>query len=383
MIIVVADDITGAAEIAGRAWHSGCSVMLTTDAGSLLHFESVRDDSGNGESVVVIATDTRSMSENDAAAVVGDISEKINSFIGQYCESEISSDTSQRILVFKKVDSAMRGHVQAEIKAFVDHSDIYDDAIYVPANPSKGRVISNGIYLINNIPIDKTDFSFDPEFPAASAIISERFPGIRYADAETPEDIKIIVRNTDSHTLLVGAADLFSALLDNNEPAATTATSSSLGILSQIRGTKIIVCGSTQSTDLSALGLPVSYMPENLKRLCTENKPLDEEISKWTEEALRQYSDSHNLILSIGKKVIAGKRSAMNIRSCMAQTTAGLLAYKYPDELIIEGGSTAFAIINLLGWKNFRIIEELSPGVVRMKASSGVYVTMKPGSYHW
>ena len=45
-------------------------------------------------------------------------------------------------------------------------------ALLVPANPALGRVIRGGCYFIDGIPIDKTDFGQDPEYPA-------RFPDVR------------------------------------------------------------------------------------------------------------------------------------------------------------------------------------------------------------
>ena len=57
-MIVIADDITGAAEIAGIAVHYGLQVELLTDVGG----------SAPKADVLVVATDTRSLSEADAVA---------------------------------------------------------------------------------------------------------------------------------------------------------------------------------------------------------------------------------------------------------------------------------------------------------------------------
>ena len=59
-IVVIADDITGAAEIAGVAWRMGCRVGFTTSPGRL-----AADDA----EVAVLATDTRSMSRGEAVAM--------------------------------------------------------------------------------------------------------------------------------------------------------------------------------------------------------------------------------------------------------------------------------------------------------------------------
>ena len=51
--------------------------------------------------------------------------------------------------------------------------------------------------------------------------------------------------------------------------------------------------------------------------------------------------------------------------------------------LIIEGGATAWATLQALGWTQFKIIAQIAPGIVQMSATNGTLVTLKPGSYPW
>ena len=67
----------------------------------------------------------------------------------------------------------------------------------------------------------------------------------------------------------------------------------------------------------------------------------------------------------------------------MARMAVRLIAQYRPDELIIEGGATAWATLQALAWTDFTITDEIAPGVVRMHAAQGSYVTIKPGSYPW
>ncbi|MDE6556282.1 MAG: four-carbon acid sugar kinase family protein, partial [Duncaniella sp.] len=152
MIAVIADDITGAAEMAGIAHRLGLRVVLTTDPYSL---------TGNAD-VAVIATDTRSMSEHEARELSAKYAAVLTS----------RNDISE---IFKKTDSALRGHVVAELEAILGATR-YEDALFMPANPSRGRTIRDGLYYIGDVLLDQTDFSFDPEFPAVSARLVERFP---------------------------------------------------------------------------------------------------------------------------------------------------------------------------------------------------------------
>ena len=68
----------------------------------------------------------------------------------------------------------------------------------------------------------------------------------------------------------------------------------------------------------------------------------------------------------------------------MAEVCCGLLSVSLPDELVIEGGATAFAILQHMPWQSFLITNEVSPGVVRMKTENeNLHITLKPGSYDW
>ena len=97
MIAVIADDITGAAEIAGIGFRYGLSVSLLTDKSRVL---SPCD-------LLVYATDTRSMTEAEAVAETRTVAAYLHEQPGVG-------------RIFKKTDSALRGHVEAELRALMD-----------------------------------------------------------------------------------------------------------------------------------------------------------------------------------------------------------------------------------------------------------------------
>jgi uncharacterized protein YgbK (DUF1537 family) len=69
----------------------------------------------------------------------------------------------------------------------------------------------------------------------------------------------------------------------------------------------------------------------------------------------------------------------------MAKEIAPILQAATPAELIIEGGSTAYSILQQMGWSRFIPEQELAQGVVRMSVpeAPGLHITVKPGSYAW
>ena len=350
-MIVIADDITGAAEMAGIAFTHGQQVRL-------VYSGSVCCDNVSAQTTV-IATDTRSMSEAEAVSETHRIA-KLHKRDGSFC------------VIFKKTDSALRGHVVAELSALMQATG-YQRAVYLPANPSKGRVIKDGIYYINNVPIHETDFSFDPEFPATTSVMKERFPdaeqyGIIMPDAESEEDIQdVIAKYNDGKTLFAGAADLFATFVSGNALTGRNLTNQTNN-----KKDMLILCGSTQSKPLD-IGIPIAPMPR-------EVYDGNDDLSLWDTNA---YKEKHSLILTMPYTHRTGKEVAVHLRTMMAAKAKELVAELCPQHLVIEGGATAWATLQALGWTDFTIKAQLAPGVVQMSATNGTLVTLKPGSYPW
>ena len=377
-MVVIADDITGAAEIAGIAFAQGQQVQLV--CGSACSCGIATNET------TVIATDTRSMSEAEAIA-------ETKRFASH------SSLFTLHSSLFKKTDSALRGHVVAELTALLEATG-YERAVYLPANPSKGRVIRNGVYYIKEVrgegaevrevPLDETAFSYDPEFPARTSVLKERFPdaeekGIIMPDAESEEDIrKVIQQYNDGKTLFAGAADLFSGMIGMGcgrlkksiakHPLPSNHTSSIFHQTSDIthQTSTLILCGSTQSKALD-WGIPTAPMPKEIY-------DGGNNLNLWDTTA---YKQEHSLILSIPYTHRTGKEVAVHLRTMMAEMVKRLVAEHCPDHLIIEGGATAWATLQALGWSQFQIVDQMAPGVVQMQATNGTRVTLKPGSYPW
>ena len=360
-MIVIADDITGAAEIAGIAFTHGADVRLACGSACCRATATV--------GTTVIATDTRSLSEAEAVAETHRIASAIS---------------HQPSAIFKKTDSALRGHVIAELQALMEATGS-PRCVYLPANPSKGRIIRNGVYYINNVPIHETDFSFDPEFPAKTAVLRERFPdaeavGIIMPDAESEQDIRQVVQQyDDGKTIFAGAADLFSAMLSRSvdavRPAAISEPSTDLCDLWDLCDSglsTLILCGSTQSK-VPNIGIPVSPMP----RAVYDGS---DRLDLWDTSA---YARQHSLILTVPHTHRTGKAVAVHLRCMMAAIAQRLVSEHRPDHLIIEGGATAWATLQALNWTEFQIKRQLAPGVVQMSATNGTLVTLKPGSYPW
>ena len=357
MIFVIADDITGAAEMAGLAHCYGLDTHLMLDLGQ---------ECPQGE-VVVVATDTRSMTRQEAVDHTGDVVRRLL----QWCPpSEEKSWT-----LFKKTDSALRGHPIAEIAAILSLTH-YDKAVFLPANPSKRRVIAQGVYYVDGIPLAETDFAFDPEFPAMTSSMTARFPdaeerGIAMPDAVNAADIMSVVEGCDATTLLAGAADLFEALLiSKGHHRCIKQASLSFNTIDAI-----IVCGSTQSKRLH-ISAQECGMPK-------EVYDGDGDAAAWEKTAQDVYRSGQSVMLTVPHRHLTGKEVAVRLRETMAHAVASLVAVRLPRQLVIEGGATAFCCLNALSWREFAVADAYAPGVIRMVTPQKVDIILKPGSYPW
>lgn len=371
-ILVIADDITGAAEIAGVAHRAGCRVRFTTSWEQL--------DATHPAEVTVLATDTRSMSRDEAYRTATEVARALQ-----------QTDNGYTHLV-KKTDSVLRGHVVAELEPFASWRE--GKILLLAANPSKGRTIEEGIYRIDGVPLHETIFSTDPEFPARTADCcllvggacrrvtpdTEQLErGISIGDGRKVEDYdRYMARFGDGKTLLAGAADMFEALLTHlgfpPRPATRFAGFTTPRTL--------IVLGSTVRHDLNQEPyfnrhrVVISPMPDAVFN--------GGEAEGWIEQSLACNQPNEPLLLRIPQAVAVDGNRARHLRRVMSQTVATLVEQLHPEELVIEGGATAFALIERLGWHELEVENQIAPGVVRLRhGKSNTCLTFKPGSYPW
>ena len=146
---MLADDLAGAHEVAVPFVKRGFAVAVPTGPDRLDRFDSA--------DLVVLNTDTRSCSEAEAADRVGTACEAIRARSG--------------VLIYKKIDSTLRGHVGFEIDLVCDMMD-FSLVVCAPAYPEIGRTTVGGYQLLGGLPIDGTDMA-GPDIPPKNAFIPE------------------------------------------------------------------------------------------------------------------------------------------------------------------------------------------------------------------
>lgn len=378
MIVVIADDFTGAAELGGI----GLRYNLKVEVNTRVNLQSKAD-------LLVIATDTRSMQKREAELEMEAVTKEIAKL--------------NPTLIFKKVDSVLRGYVAEELLVHIQELN-HSRALLIPANPGLGRTIVNGEYLLNAEPLHLSNFSTDPEFPIQTSSVVQllhqkginiysqkhqetlHHEGIIVGDVDNMADLKAWASKVNKNMLIAGASGFFTALLDQliiPDPQNQQAKPR------EFKAPFLIISGTAFSKSSSAIaklkldGAPVSYMPVEIIESVTF---AIEMFEAWCNEIIFYITTFGKAIIAINPldtKISADR--ARLLRERTAIIVKMIFEHITVCELLIEGGSTTSAILKLLGISKIYPVDELAPGVIRTSNDEipGLYITIKPGSYSW
>lgn len=367
MIAVIADDLSGAAELAGVAAQQGYRAEVHT----------VFDPHTDAQ-LVAIDTDTRWRSAAEAARIVAGVTGAVLA--------------ARPAWVFKKTDSVLRGNVRAEIEAIRAVTG-QGRALLIPANPSKNRVIRGGVYFIDGVPLAQSAFARDPEHPRWTSDVAELLAPAGPQDtllvpnAACSGDVDARAAEVDANTLPAGAVDFFEAILKvrggmkTYEPRCDSAAGSFAGL-----GPMLFVCGSAAAWDkgraaeCTTYRIPVVPMPERIFNGDVTPSTTD----KWCAQASAALRDHGRAMLTIGRTSM--NRSALTgkqLTDRLVEAVVGVLATARVERLCLEGGATAAALLSRFGWTRLRALPAELPGVAALSVSGGPSLLIKPGSYPW
>ncbi|KDN54203.1 four-carbon acid sugar kinase family protein [Flavobacterium seoulense] len=376
MIAVISDDFTGAAEIGGIGIRNGFSVTIDTSVNSNYDCE-----------VLVIATNTRSLDKTEAQKQIQQVTKELLALKPDF--------------IYKKTDSLLRGKVGDELTAQLEIS-AKKKVLLVPANPLLKRTVVNGIYYINEIPLMESNF-FNNDFAKGttssvldmigkdykeqsfSVSLGQELPNKGFIIGNTPtnEDLMGWANLLDETMLPAGGAGFFDAILKKIKSEQKKELSS------LVFGKKALyLCGSNYQPSRAVVkrakenGASVSYMPSTI----FNNIDYENVIQKWANEIVKIIQKKDKVVIAIDELECKDVENVSNKISYIFGVLIKKILEKVTlEELLIEGGATAYSIIEHLGYKKFYPEQELSQGVIRMEIeqTTKMHLTLKPGSYQW
>ena len=385
MIGVIADDLTGAAELGAIGWRHG------------LRAEIVRSGKpGGGADLVCVDTDSRACEPNEAAKRAAAAAKLLRAAGAKW--------------IYKKVDSVLRGNVTAEVEAVMKQLKL-NRALLLPANPSLGRTIKGGEYFLHGKPLHKTEFAHDPHFPRRSSSVLRlvKVPEIfamRVAngdraladgtvvvgDAESPADLQRWTESCDAQMLPAGGAEFFNALLvaqlgplascrrvnanklAGKMPAVPVQEFFIIGT-STLAARKFVAAERRKKT-------PVFALPQELAWGATFSTAAIEAVTQRVVAAL---AAQPRVILNVGLPQVRDADVAGRLSDHVVRVAEQVLRRAKISHVFAEGGATAAELVRRMDWSRLSVVREFAPGVAMLavEGDENFLLTIKPGSYVW
>lgn len=200
---IIADDLTGAADSAVQLVRAGYRTAVVFRGCPVPH--------ANDLDAVALDTDSRALPAGLAANRV----------------AEAARAVRDAPIVYKKMDSALRGPVAAEISAALEATG-RGCAVVAPAFPAAGRTTAGGVQLVRGTPVHETEFADDPKTPVSEghvpSLLSEAVGEIGTLSVGDLADPERVRRALGEHRCLVADAerdeDLEALVRAVPEPAA-------------------------------------------------------------------------------------------------------------------------------------------------------------------
>jgi uncharacterized protein YgbK (DUF1537 family) len=376
-IFVIADDFTGAAEIGGIGIRNGLKVTIETKP----IFSKEND-------IIVVATDTRSMDKYEAAVHISKLTHELLGF--------------NPLFIYKKIDSVFRGNISEELVAQLKVCG-KKRAIIIAANPVFKRIIANGRYFIDDIPLNQTCFSIDSQYPIRTnevlkllnpvedlQIVSlksdDPLPeqGLIIGDVENLHDLQKWASKYDENTIFAGAFGFFDSILKSLNYIQEVPKFTPL----PFRTPALFILGSYYPKDDSILAgmIEQGHYHSNMPEEIYYNKESDPSIMQnWVEEVTTNLIEKQKVIVTCDYLDSKESNISFRIKKSLAELVKRVFDKVPLHEILIEGGSTTSEILEHLEITKLTPIQELDTGVIRMKVDGNpeLCLTTKPGSYMW
>jgi uncharacterized protein YgbK (DUF1537 family) len=382
-VVVVADDLTGAADTAVRFLSPGEEILLVSlaDAGAS---SATLPTAG-----LAIDTGTRGASEGQA-------------ILGLHMAAALVRGR-EPALVYKKVDSQLRGRPGLEIETLRRELGLRC-ALVAPAHPDQGRVTVAGVHLVHGVPAAESEAGRDPVAPVAESrlpLLVARQAGVRVAhvpiadvedgpaalrrtierlvaeghqavtfDAVTPQHLELIAEvacRRFPDALLAGSAGLAAALASRRDTGAALAPA-----LLPCCASLLLVCGSTAG----ALRRQVARLVASGRSLAVTVTSAGAMAGTCREElkeaALAQWARGDVVLLTPGERLDAAAGAPAALLDGLADLALALVARRRPGGLFLSGGDTAAAVLRAAGVAAIRLRGEAVPGGAWGVAVGGV-----------
>mgnify|MGYP001292098683 CR=1 FL=1 len=339
-VFILADDLTGACDSGAAFLASGRSVRVMLDAASPY--------SHHPESVLAFTTETRNLPPEQAAKLVTGVVANLK-------------NASSPHLLFKKVDSAARGHFGAETLAALNASGAVL-ALVAPAFPQAGRTVRAGILSIRDAAAQDTTVALWDLFPTVDSAYVDTLPAA--AESELEQRIARAL-----------AANIRVLLCDAQSQADLERLAAAASRLQQ----PILWTGSAGLAYALAATLPASRSSQSVRPAQREGRTIlfvgtDHPVTALQVSHLEAHPDAPDHAIH---RVNWANPSHQEIRAAFAAAPTAAL--------VLTGGETAAFVLRALDASSILLASELAPGIpwgiIEGGIADGCIVVTKSGGF--
>ena len=397
MIYIIADDLTGATDTGVQFSRQGYTtdVVIVPDADDA-HLTSIHDLADTVD-VLVVDTETR---ETDAATARARLRQVLQAL-----------PLSEHDIVYKKVDSTLRGHVGAELDECLNVLK-KDVCLFTPSFPQNKRITVEGYLIVHDQPLGLSEYyagsldpgeaSYIPSLLQQETVLPieridlkdvaqgkdvivrkihaliEQKQKILVIDAMNDQQLRKLLQSSfdvQSSILYAGSAGLANAISEIcNGKHGTTASPT------RMSESVMVVCGSMRSiahrqieflkkqVDLCEIPLDVerlvsmrdAYLQHILADVRASVQEKSPHIVLYPDPAFIDAQTSEDLL---SRHNLDFRSLGVIIRDFLAELVRRICDATPINNLILTGGDTAIGVCELLGIHQLTIVEELLPGI--------------------
>jgi uncharacterized protein YgbK (DUF1537 family) len=357
----LADDLSGALDAAAAFHHAGrrVTIALSTDAWP----EAGPDD------VVGFTTETRNAQPEAAARAVRRAIAR-------------GSERGGRLL-YKKIDSTLRGPVAAEVAALMAALPEVR-VLFAPANPRVERSVRDGRLLVRGVPVAETEFGRDPVCPVRESSIrallgvtaNER---VDIPDTATEADLQAAVARMDaagSPWVPVGSGALARPVAARE---AVVTRPGNAGNSIPATGPILMIGGSAHPGNRAQAARLTTDRGVSVIEL-TGGAGAEGLDGSAVASALIALSDRGAVALLSPRERLPAAEALATI----VATARGVIEYGRVGRIFVTGGETAFALAGALGVTTFQFEAEIEAGLALACSGPGGqerWWAVKPGGF--
>lgn len=345
---IIADDLTGAGDAGVQFAAAG------------LRTRTLRDDwtpeSLAGAEVVVVDTASRGLTAEQAYRRVRAAAARLQA--------------TATPVVYKKIDSTLRGPLGAEIDAVLDACGL-NLALVCPAYPANGRTLEAGVLLVGGVPVAETPAAADPHAPVEESHLPTLLRG------QARRTVQLLHRPPSGHTRATLTAELHKLTAGCGAGGA------------------VVVCDAQDDADLTAIVLAAQSLEQGLApllvgsaglarplagRLAAERNPgvlvlcgSLHPAARSQVRRLEQANDPHVTIMSTPDQAGIYPDPA----AVLAEKAQAWLAAHAAHGIVVTGGDTLHAVLRALQAHGVDLIEEAAPGIPLGRIAGGPWAGLR------